>query len=402
MQGNVTADDWDNAKAPLLKTAPTIKHYAAYDLECSSGGSDLDFFGCDAPGVDRFHFDAVISNEDMAEYYLQVFAAPIQKSKPASIMCSFNSINGEPSCSSDLLMNQVARGKWGFSGFTVSDCGGVSAINTGHYKTSSPTHALARALHGGLDAECGMNPPNSAGYYFQKRTNQALAEGVVNISTVDQALLRKWRTALRLGLFQQATPWDHLGRETIRSPKHVALTLHAAEQSMTLLKNSNNSHGVPTLPLREAQLQRSVTKVALIGPALDLHGGDMQGPYSGQANVSSVLDALLARFGSSFNTKFVINGGTPAGDSSNSTVGVPAAVATVQQPDVDLVLLFVNDQFVSEGADRTDTRLMWGQAQLIERIAEVGKPIVPSLAKNMIIQLGHQHLRITLTRIPRF
>ena len=87
MQGKVTADDWDNPAAPLLKTAPTIKHFAGYDLECSSGGSDLDFFGCDAPGVDRFHFDAKIPQEDLAEYYLAVFEAPIKSAKPASIMC---------------------------------------------------------------------------------------------------------------------------------------------------------------------------------------------------------------------------------------------------------------------------------------------------------------------------
>ena len=48
---------------------------------------DLDFFGCDAPGVDRFHFDAKIPQEDLAEYYLAVFEAPIKSAKPASIMC---------------------------------------------------------------------------------------------------------------------------------------------------------------------------------------------------------------------------------------------------------------------------------------------------------------------------
>lgn len=235
-----------------------------------------------------------------------------------------------------------------------------------------------------LDAECGMNPPNSAGYYYQKRTNQAVAEcaaslqqpalrealadgcccghrGLVNMSVVDTALLRKWRTGLRLGLFQQPTPWDGLGKETIHSAEHVALTLSAAEQSMTLLKNANDTHGKPTLPLQEAKYRR----IALIGPGLDLHGGDMQGPYSGQANVSSVLDALLARFGKdALQKRFVIQGGTGAGfGGGNSTAGIPAAVSAVRQTDVDLVLLFVCDQFVSEGADRTDTRLLHGQVR---------------------------------------
>jgi beta-glucosidase-like glycosyl hydrolase len=448
MQGNVTANDWDKPGAALLKTAPTIKHFAAYDLECSSGGQDQDFFGCDAPGVDRFHFDAQIPQEDLVEYYLAVFEAPIKEAVPASIMCSFNSINSEPSCSSDMLMNRLARGEWGFEGFTVSDCGGVPAINTAHYMTGSPAQAVARALHGGLDAECGMNPPNSAGYYFQKRGADALQQGLINASTIDQALVRKWRTALRLGLFQQSTPWDHLGKETIHSAEHVALALSAAEQSMTLLKNlkvaANHSNstpplgtgsttsaggsggsdqetaappvhcdpnafpteicpsgapcpkcgkpacvctagptpgsaGHPMLPLREGQHK----KIALIGPGLDLHGGDMQGPYSGQANVTSILDALRLRFGPAFSTTFVSSLGTPGGDGSNSTALIPAAVSVVEQGSVELVLLCVNDQFVSEGSDRTDTRLYYGQAQLIERVAAVGKPVV------LVVIAGH-------------
>jgi hypothetical protein len=242
---------------------------------------------------------------------------------------------------------------------------------------------LTLTLRQFCDSECGMNPPNSVGYYYQTRTNSALAQGLINQSSVDQALVRKWRTALRLGLFQQEPPWDHLGLETIHSAKHVALTLSSAEQSMTLLKNDlDGSAGVagsPVLPLRKGLYR----KIALIGPGLDLHGGDMQGPYSGQANVTSVLDALRARFAHEFGSKFVISSGTPSGDGSNSTALIPAAVNTVRQAKVDLVLLFVNDQFVSEGADRTDTRLYYGQARLIEAIAAVGKPVV------LVVIAGH-------------
>ena len=66
------------------------------------------------------------------------------------------------------------RDTYGFEGFTVSDCGGVPAINTGHYMFGTPEEATAHALHGGLDVECGMNPPNSVGYYYQVYTNNAL------------------------------------------------------------------------------------------------------------------------------------------------------------------------------------------------------------------------------------
>ena len=379
MQGNVTADKWDDPGAPLLKMAATIKHYAAYDLECTSGGSDGDFLGCDAPGVDRFHFDAQIPQADLAEYYLPVFESPIKGAKPASIMCAFNSINGEPSCSSDLLMNKLARDTWAFDGFTVSDCGGVAAISTSHYMTGTPEQAVARALHGGLDAECGMNPPNGMGYYYQTYTNRAVEQKLINSSAVDLALVRKWRTALRLGLFEQSTPWDHLGLETIHSAKHVALTLSAAEQSMTLLKNlpdpSTRDTAKSTLPLRPVAAYR---KIALVGPAVAATGGDMQGPYSGEANVTSIQAALFARFGAS---KFVVHGGM--GNNDNSTTMIPAIVSAANQSDVDLVVIAAHDQYVSEGADRTTTCLPHSQAQLIQAMAALNKTVV------LVVISGH-------------
>ena len=60
---------------------------------------------------------------------------------------------------------------------------------------------------------------------------------------------------------------------------------------MTLLKHEKTADGTPMLPLKLEKLRR----IALIGPGLDLHGGDMQGPYSGEADCISVQDALLAR-----------------------------------------------------------------------------------------------------------
>ena len=53
MQGGVPATGWDDDSAPLLKTAPTLKHYIAYDVDCSSGHSDGGYFGCPAPGMVR-------------------------------------------------------------------------------------------------------------------------------------------------------------------------------------------------------------------------------------------------------------------------------------------------------------------------------------------------------------
>ena len=79
-----------------LKVAANCKHYVAYDLEYSDG-------------VDRFHFDAKVTDQDLVETFLPPFETCIRDSRGASIMCSFNSINGIPVCAHQFLLQTIAR-----------------------------------------------------------------------------------------------------------------------------------------------------------------------------------------------------------------------------------------------------------------------------------------------------
>jgi beta-glucosidase-like glycosyl hydrolase len=171
MQGDGVATTWNatpgTAGGALLKTATTIKHFIAYDVECTSHGEDANMnepfiyrlFSCDAPGVDRFHFEANISDADLSDYYLPPFERAMRSpdAKPASIMCSFPSINGVSSCANSLTQNTLARNTWGFDGFIATDCGGINFLNQGHYlsKLGRPEDAVAAGIRGGSDVECG-------------------------------------------------------------------------------------------------------------------------------------------------------------------------------------------------------------------------------------------------------
>ena len=79
-----------------LKMAADCKHYAAYDLE-------------DWNGVDRYHFDAKVSDQDLIETYLPPFETCIRDAKVASIMCSYNAVNGVPSCANQFILQTIAR-----------------------------------------------------------------------------------------------------------------------------------------------------------------------------------------------------------------------------------------------------------------------------------------------------
>ena len=79
-----------------LKAAANCKHFAAYDLENWNG-------------TDRFHFDARVSDQDLVETHLPAFETCIRDAKGASIMCSYNSVNGIPACANQFLIGTIAR-----------------------------------------------------------------------------------------------------------------------------------------------------------------------------------------------------------------------------------------------------------------------------------------------------
>ena len=127
------------------KVVSTCKHWLAYDLETGDGRPD---------SVDRHHFNAVISDLDIAETQLPAFESCVRDARAGGIMCSYNEVNGVPTCAFPLYEQTVLRDEWGFSGTVVSDCGSIEDISDNHHYAADPTHAVARGLNGGTDMEC--------------------------------------------------------------------------------------------------------------------------------------------------------------------------------------------------------------------------------------------------------
>ncbi|CAF1031111.1 unnamed protein product [Rotaria sordida] len=131
-----------------LKLAANCKHFDAYDLENWNG-------------TDRFHFDARVSDQDLVETYLPPFETCIRDARVASIMCSFNAINGVPSCANQFLLETIARESYHLNGFVVGDCGAVSRIMDAHHYTSTVEDTVAVALHAGTDLDCALIGPTA-------------------------------------------------------------------------------------------------------------------------------------------------------------------------------------------------------------------------------------------------
>jgi beta-glucosidase len=211
------------------------------------------------PEPERHRWDSSVSAHDLADTYLPAFHAAISEGHAGSVMCSYNRINGTPACANPWLLDTTLRGKWGFQGFVISDCGAIGDLSTGQHYTKDDEHSSAAAINAGMDSSCGWVPDGQRPEYSYLL--EAARDGLVQTTVIDRALRRVLTMRIRLGLLDppEDVPFSNFGASTIHSQQHRALALRAARESMVLLKNDGNFlplHGTPS--------------IAVIGPNADL------------------------------------------------------------------------------------------------------------------------------------
>ena len=228
MQGN---DD------KYFKTHACAKHYAVH-----SGPEPL-----------RHTYDASVSMRDLWETYLPAFKALVKKGNVREVMCAYNRYEGVPCCTSDRLLVDILRRKWGFDGIVLTDCDAINNFyNKGQHETHpTPLAASVDAVLNGTDLECGK--------VFMVLT-EALEKGLVTEEVLDEHLRRTLLGRFELGMFDPAEmlPWANLGEDVISSEKFNDLAVQAAREAMVLLKNDG------VLPL-----SKNMKTVAVVGPNAD-------------------------------------------------------------------------------------------------------------------------------------
>lgn len=215
------------------------------------------------PESDRHHFDAEISKHDLEDTYLPAFRAAIVEGHAASIMCSYNAVDGKPACASDLLLKEHLRQAWGFSGFVVSDCDAIADVNRGHHFAADKVQASVVSLRAGTELDCGTT-------YGSLVT--AVQKNLLGADELDRALERLFTARIRLGMFDPPSlvPYNSLSMRDVDTAASRQLALKAARESIVLLKNDG------LLPLG-----RSKRVIAVIGPTADLLES-VEGNYNGE------------------------------------------------------------------------------------------------------------------------
>ncbi|QSZ31219.1 hypothetical protein DSL72_000782 [Monilinia vaccinii-corymbosi] len=335
---------------PYKKGVATCKHFAGYDLEESGG-------------VQRYGFDAKISFQDLRDYYLPSFQQCARDSNVQSVMCSYNAVNGVPTCADEWLLQSLLREHWGWTDedqWITGDCRAIQNIWDSHHYTSTPEQAAADALNAGTDLDCGTFWPT----YLGSAYNQSL----YNISTLDRSLIRRYASLVRLGYFDPASvqPYRQLSWSDVSSPVAQKLALQSAEDGIVLLKNDG------FLPLSS-----NITNLALIGPWVNATT-QMQGNYYGQAPY--LRSPLVAAQNAGFNVTYVQG----ADIDSTSTAGFTAAITAAEKADVVIYIGGIDDSIEDEAKDRTTISWPATQLSLINQLSNLSTPLIISQMGCMI------------------
>ncbi len=192
------------------------------------------------------------SLHDLWDTYLPAFRSTIVEGKADSIMCSYNAVDGVPTCGSKMLLDDILRADWHFGGYVTSDCGAIYDFYqpNGHHYAPSNAAGAAAAVKAGTDLNCGT---------AYLALTEAVKQKLIPESDIDQAVEHLFAARIRLGMFDPPSkdPYASLPLSEVNAPAHAAIALRAARESMVLLKNEN--HFLPLSP-------GSGKTIAVVGP----------------------------------------------------------------------------------------------------------------------------------------
>ncbi|KAI5891827.1 glycoside hydrolase family 3 protein [Schizophyllum commune H4-8] len=332
---------------PSLKVAAACKHWAAYDLE-------------NWGGVTRYAFDAVVTPQDLAEYYAPPFRSCVRDARAASAMCSYNAVNGVPACASPYLLKTVLRDAWGLAEdrWVTSDCGAVGNVYDPHGYTEDLVNASTVSLKAGTDLNCGTN--------YTQYLPEAYDRGLIDEDDLKAALTRLYASLVWLGYFDapEDQPYRQITWADVNTPEAQALAYTAAIKSFVLLKNDG------TLPLTDSTLS-----LALIGPMANASALQMLGNYFGIPPF--VIAPLQGFLDAGFNVTYVLGTNVTGNDAGS----FDAAVAAAEAADVVIYVGGIDNTLEMEEKDRTEISWPDNQLALLSALEGVGKPLV-------VVQMG--------------
>ncbi len=306
-----------------------LKHFAAY--------------GAGEAGRDYNRVD--MSMQRLREEYMPPYKACVDAGARA-VMPAFNDINGVPCTVNSWLLRDVLRKEWGFDGLVVSDSNAIAEC-VSHGIAENKRDASRQAIEAGMDMDMSSNS-------YIECLKELVESGEVAESVLDEAVDDVLRVKFELGLFDHPYKTNEdREAETIMKEEYRALALEAAEKSIVLLKNEEQ-----TLPLA------SDVKIGVFG-ALASDKGQMTGAWAIGAvpeDCISITEALDKR-------------GVPYQYSTDGSDMEEIAA----QSDVLIAVIGEMKEESGEAASRADITLNPEQLAMTESLCKMGKPVIAVL-----------------------
>jgi beta-glucosidase len=316
------------------------KHFAANDQEWQRGTINVE-----------------MDERALREIYLPPFRAAVQEAGVRTVMTAYNKFRGQYCSENDYLINQILKGEWGFKGLVMSDWGG--------------THSTRGAIMNGLDLEMGTELVPYDDFYLARAFREGVRSGEYPASVLDDKVRRNLRQMFATKAIEGRAPG------AINTKQHQATALRIAEESMVLLKN--DGHALPLDPDK-------IKSVAVVGE----NAIRLQAPGGGSAGIKAFyeitpLEGILHRIGDHANVMF------SKGYSEKSNEDLASqAVRAASQAEVVIYIGGLNHrQFVdTEGSDRKDMKLLYGQDDLLLRIVEANPRTIVVLLGGGPVEMG--------------
>ena len=400
----------------FLQAVVTLKHFDANSLEGDwpGPGSKKSYPGSGCPGrvCTRHTVDPNISAYDLASTYLPAFRTSVEDGHALGVMCSYNSINGVPSCANPFLLQEQLRDKWGFEGYVTSDSGAVNDISHSHFYTPDLESACVAAVSSGCDMESAgwkRGQPWATDGPYEKYLPGAVAKGTLKQQTLDLAVTHTLNLRFRLGLFDpiEDQPMWHVSPDVVRSPEHLRSAQESTDQGLVLLQNPVRvGHTESVLPFDPSK------STAVIGP-LSNSRSFIVGNYLGQIcpglskegreNFDCVQNLAEGIGNETSAAPTIVQALKSVKSMDESDFG--QAVAAAQQAD-QVVMFLGNDGSVEgEGHDRYHVTLPGAQQALFDKVYAANKNVVVVLFNGGAIsidEIKNSHAAVVEAWYPGF
>lgn len=345
-----------------------VKHYALYG----------------APDAGRDYNTVDMSKLRMYNEYFPPYKAAVEAGA-ATVMTSFNEVDGIPSSANKWLMTEVLRNQWGFNGFVVTDFTAIHEMID--HGLGDRQEVAALALKAGTDMDM-------VGEDYLLTLKKSVEDGKVAVADIDKACRRILEMKYKLGLFDD--PYRYLDakrqKTEIFTQNNRDEARNIAAKSFVLMKNAQQ-----VLPVKADQT------IALIGPLAD-NKENMLGTWSvaGESKYAvTVLEGfkkqhskLLYAKGANVVEDLALAKNTYLVDHSATSIAketpqelLNEAIATAKKADIIVLALGEASEMSGESASRTDITVPQNQIALLKAMRALRKPIVVLLFTGRALDL---------------